>query len=620
VTAGETAAEAGAPPSLAAFERAVARRAYEPALIEAIGILGSVDDRYGAIDGVAGAPAPGAERRLQSFATRFAAAFGALIADPAAPLTPAAFERLMLHHRWIELMFSASGFGSSEHLVSLLAAGDGVDRRVPAETFARFLLIFSAAAGMDLNLDEGVSANPAVMVTAALAYLGGRFCFSDRAHALRERLLAWLPARLPMVQLGELALQHLASPYLHCSYATAANKHAIKAPLIAQMRRGLEGAGCPQRDPAQAPARAADGRATVVVTAESFSLNHSVWRTHSLAVKALRARFRVVGLLYPNHISPEIAECFDEIAPLQGESFYGVVRQAAADILARRPAMVLHLGVGLSSIVIGLASLRLAPVQAASFGHTATTGSPEIDAMILPDDFVGDPACFAERLVRLPAAAMPYRLRADVDYAAVKAGAAAARSEGDSVRIAVPASVMKLGPPLFAALAAATEGAARPAQLQFFPLGANGLGHAELVRRVAARLPGAVVHPELPYDAYIARLAACDAFASPFPYGNMNSIVDAAMVGLPGVCLDGPEAHAHADAAYFRRLGLPEALIAQSAGDYVAALRALIDDPARLAAARAAARGIDATHPFFTADAALFADAIERLVAEALAR
>ena len=609
--------EATRPPSLEAFEQAVARRDYEPALIEAIGILGSVNDRYGALGGLAGAPAPGAERQVERIATRFAAAFGTLIADPAAPLTPAAFEQLMVHHRWIELMFSTGGFGSSEHLVSLLATGEGVERRVPAENFARFLLIFSAAAGMNLNLDEGVTSNPAVMVTAALACLGGRFCFTDRAHALRERLLAWLPARLPLVQLGELALQHLASPYLHCSYATAAAKHAIKAPLMAQMRRGFEGAGCPQWDPAQLPARMPDGRATVVVTAESFSLNHSVWRTHSLAVKALRARFRVVGVLYPNHVSPEIAECFDEIVVLGGESYFDVVRRAAVDILARRPAMVLHLGVGLSSIVIGLASLRLAPVQAASFGHTATTGSPEIDVMILPDDFVGDPGCFAERLIRLPAAAMPYRLRADIDYAVVKARAAAARSERDPVRIAVPASVMKLGPPLFTALAAATEGAARPAELHFLPLGANGLGHAELLRRVTARLPGAVVHPELPYDAYLERLAACDVFASPFPYGNMNSIVDAAMVGLPGVCCDGPEAHAHADAAYFRRLGLPEALIAPGIDDYVSNLRRLIDDPAWLGAARAAAAKIDASHAFFAAEAGLFADAIAQLIAEA---
>ena len=44
----------------------------------------------------------------------------------------------------------------------------------------------------------------------------------------------------------------------------------------------------------------------------------------------------------------------------------------------------------------------------------------------------------------------------------------------------------------------------------------------------------AVVHEEPPYEAYAERLAACDFFVCPFPYGNMNSIVDAALLGLPG--------------------------------------------------------------------------------------
>ena len=259
--------------------------------------------------------------------------------------------------------------------------------------------------------------------------------------------------------------------------------------------------------------------------------------------------------------------------------------------------MVLHLGVGMSSFVIGLASLRLAPVQAASFGHTATTRSPEIDAMILPDDFVGDPALFSEPLVRLPAAAMPYRLRRDLDFAEIGRRARAARADGAPVahrraRLgdeAGPAAVRRpgRGPP---------RGAGRRWRSTSSRSAAPASGYEELNRRAGAsacRWP--CVHEELPYEAYIDRLAACDFFVCPFPYGNMNSIVDAVMVGLPGVCLDGPEAHAHADVAYFRRLGLPDAL--RRTCDYVAAIVA----GGRSAGWRcqAAARTVDRGHPFF---------------------
>ena len=597
--------------SLDALELAIARRDGAAALTETLAILRAVDDRYGRLDLIeASGLALGRER--EQIATRFCAAFCQLLLYPQAPFDAASFEQLAHQHRWLELMFSVGGFGSADHLVNLLSTGPDGAKRVPMQNLARFLLVFSAAAGMNLNLDEAYRSSAAVTVGACLGYLASRFVFTDTAHAFRERLLEWLPAPLAQVKLGEIALQAMASPYMHCSYATSPSKHDIKVVMIAQMRRGLLEAGCQEWDGAPP---AVESRPTIVVTTENFSDGHSIHRTHSRAVTALRSAFNVVGVLHADHVSPAIEACFDEIVVYAGEpGLFGHVKSVANQILARRPAMVLHLGVGMSSFVIGLASLRLAPVQAASFGHTATTRSPEIDAMILPDDFVGDPACFSERLVRLPAAAMPYYLRDDIDFAAVGGRARAARTPDGKVRVALPASVMKLGPPLFDALARAAAQARTPIEYHVFPLGCVGLGYEALKRRLADRLPMAVVHEELPFEAYIERLAGCDVFVCPFPYGNMNSIVDAVMVGLPGVCLDGPEAHAHADVAYFRRLGLPPELGTSSLNDYVAAIVRLVDDPDWLARCQAAARRVDRGHPFFGADDGLFVRAIHELI------
>lgn len=599
-------------PSLDALEDAVARRDGEAAYAAVLRILNSVNDRYGRVDVIEGFGLT-QDRRLEQVATRFCAAFGQLICDTAAPVTPVIYEQLTAHHRWTELMFSVGGFGSSDYLVPRLGVPEGQGRRVPPENLGRFLLLFSAAAGMKMDLEACVSANEAAAVTAFLGYLGTRFCFTDQAHGLREHLLEWLPERLRQVKLGGIALQTMASPYMHCSYAMTPRKHEIKAAMMAQARRGCLEAGCPEFDPA-AP-RAPAEKPTVVVTCENFSYGHSIHRTHSRAVAALKERFRVVGVLYPQHVSPQVEACFDEVLRFRTDGwFLDSTRQIASEILAREPAMVLHLGVGMSPFVISLASLRLAPVQAASFGHTATTGSPQIDYMILPDDFVGDPACFGETLVRLPPHAMPYRPRDDVDFAAARSRGQAARGTGGPVRIAVPASAMKLGPPLFEALARAAAAAKVPVEFHVFPLGCSGLGHAELKRRMAARLPMAQVNEELPYGLYMERLAACDFFVCPFPYGNMNSIVDAALAGLPGVCLDGPEAHAHADAAYFKRLGWPAELVATSLDGYIAAIVRLASQPEWLARCRWAVRESDLDAAFFAGDEDLFAQAVQTLI------
>ena len=120
----------------------------------------------------------------------------------------------------------------------------------------------------------------------------------------------------------------------------------------------------------------------------------------------------------------------------------------------------------------------------------------------------------------------------------------------------------------------------RALEFHFFPLAGTGLPYLELSRAVKAQVPGAVVFPELPHEAYMERLSKCDLFLSPFPYGNMNGIIDCFRFSLPGVCLDGAETHAHADAAFFARIGLPPALAAKTVDDYVAMAVKLIDDAA----------------------------------------
>jgi hypothetical protein len=609
-------------PNLDAFELAVARGDTEAAGNEMLAILRNIDDRYGRLDMIeAAAVTP--QRRATQIATRFAAAFARLLTSEPFPFAPVVYEQLTYHHRWLELMFRVSGFGSADYLTPQLATVQRPDgsRVVPPEGLARFLLIYSAATGLSMNLDESLQTNPAATVIAALGYLATRFCYTDGAHALRERLLEWLPDKVANVSLGGVWLQQIASPYMHCSYAMRPDKHRIKAPLIAQMRRGLIEAGAPELAAAPPPAE----RPTIVVATENFNDGHSVHRTHAKAVTALRRDFHVVGFVYASHVSPPIEACFDEIVTWTFDG--GLVAAAArhaAQVLALQPAMVLHLGVGMSPHVIALASLRLAPVQAASFGHTATTMSPAIDYMILPEDFIGDPACFSETLVGVPAHAMPYHPRTDTDYPAIRARGAEARAARAAesgaeaarpgVRIAIPASVMKLGPPFFDALGRAGLASAAPVTYEVFPLGSHGLAHLELTQRLAERLPTAVVHPELDYPDYIERLAACDFFVCPFPYGNMNSILDSVLVGLPGVCLDGPEAHAHADAAYFKRMNFPPALTTASVDDYVAAIVRLASDARWRARCQKAAADADLDAAFFAGDPGLFVDAVKALL------
>ena len=56
---------------------------------------------------------------------------------------------------------------------------------------------------------------------------------------------------------------------------------------------------------------------------------------------------------------------------------------------------------------------------------------------------------------------------------------------------------------------------------------------------------------------------------NPFPFGNTNGIIDMVTLGLVGVCKTGAEVHEHIDEGLFKRLGLPEWLIANTVDEYV---------------------------------------------------
>jgi hypothetical protein len=599
-------------PTLPLLERQVAERQLGPAVQTSIGILHGLDARYGRLDqAVLGdITSDGtADDIALVFCTRFAAAFGRVMVDPEVPLSTGDFERLLTYHRWIDLVFSLSGYRTSDHVVPLLAQpSQGGSLTFEGLNFLRFLILRSMNSRIQGNLEDYWKVSSVGTALAFLHYSGSRYVFWPRAFEFRERILEWLPGRLEKMKLGDMTLARLPEIYMHCSYALTPRKHAIKADLMRQMRSACLDHGCREISEKTAPL---PERPTIVVVGENFNVGHAVYRTHSRAIVALRERFKLIGVIHPDPAGTPIAASFDEVLPIKAGDFLPQVKQLADAILERRPAMMLYLGVGMVAQVIALASLRLAPVQCVSFGHTATTMSEVMDYFILPEDFAGAAETLSETVLKLPKKAMPF---APVPFTRLEKP----RPDG-TVRVAVPASTMKLNPVLFAALSRIAAQATAPLEFHFFPLAGTGLPYLELAHAVKAQVPKATVFPELPHETYMEQLSKCDLFLNPFPYGNMNGIIDCFRFSLPGVCLDGAETHAHADAAIFGRIGLPSALAANTIDDYVAMAVKLIDDPAwRNSCAKTITAAV-LDQAFFKGEAGLFCDAIAGLLSRAQA-
>jgi predicted O-linked N-acetylglucosamine transferase (SPINDLY family) len=278
---------------------------------------------------------------------------------------------------------------------------------------------------------------------------------------------------------------------------------------------------------------------------------------------------------YEDRVDDVGREVFHEFIPIQRGSLWEQARHIQTTCQERNAQMMYMPSVGMFPITMVLACLRVAPLQMMALGHPATTHGHAMDYVVVEEDYVGDEACFSEKLLKLPKDGMPYRPPA----AMLNLQLPKRREPDGVVKIAVAATIIKLNPGYFRMCGQIARESRVPVEFNFLVGQANGLVYPQ-VRNIARRLvgPEAIVHKHQNYENYMNVIATCDMFLNPFPFGNTNGIVDTVWAGLMGVCKTGPEVHEHIDEGMFRRLGFPDWTIARTNEEYKAAALRMIQD------------------------------------------
>ncbi len=558
--------------SLEAFEYLCYSRDHEGGARALLRLLQLIDRNYGKLSeqfslSVSPAVTPG---ELESHVlTRLTCAITALFSDPGFSVSPGGFGQLINLQRWLSSLFAASAFINCDHILrslNLLGA-DGSDYRIAEQDLVKFCLLYSPESQLPLDVELLWAQNPNLAAALFMALMSPRFLGTPAAHSKREALLAWLPGRLEQLDsLDTLPLNVLHDVYMHCSYADLPERHRIKASINTLIERKLDSVNIHSVPAVAAPVR---DKPLLLVLLEWFSGGHSIYRTHSLTLQAARRDFHVVAMGYAANVDALGREVFDEFIELaQPDDLFACLRQIRAFATAHRPDVFYMPSVGMFQITMFASNLRFAPLQVAALGHPATTASRHIDCISVEADFVGDPACFTERLLQLPANGQPYRPSA--------IPVALPRMQRDDlpwVNIAVAATTMKLNPTFLRACQAIAvrtlHTSGKRVRFHFLVGQAQGLLFPQLVRLIERYVGDATVYPHQAYADYMATLNGCDLFLSPFPFGNTNGIIDAFTVGLPGVCKSGPQVFEHIDEGLFLRVGLPQWSIAQSLEQYV---------------------------------------------------
>jgi protein O-GlcNAc transferase len=154
----------------------------------------------------------------------------------------------------------------------------------------------------------------------------------------------------------------------------------------------------------RAPQDAASERKIRIGIASAHIRNHSVWNAIAKGwVQRLdKARFEIWLFQLGRTNDEETAQARREVAhfedgPKTEQSWAQAISKAQLDAL-------IYPEIGMDALTTQLASLRLAPIQAAAWGHPETTGLPTMDLYLSAEAF--EPADadhnYSERLVRLP--------------------------------------------------------------------------------------------------------------------------------------------------------------------------------------------------------------------------
>jgi hypothetical protein len=108
----------------------------------------------------------------------------------------------------------------------------------------------------------------------------------------------------------------------------------------------------------------------LLVVLEWFSKNHSIYRTHSQTMVAMRDKFHLVGMGYEGRVDDAGKEVFHEFIPLQGANLWEVAKHVRQTSEERNAQMMYMPSVGMFPITMVLACLRVAPLQMMALGQT----------------------------------------------------------------------------------------------------------------------------------------------------------------------------------------------------------------------------------------------------------
>ena len=362
-----------------------------------------------------------------------------------------------------------------------------------------------------------------------------------------------------------------------------------------QARRAPAGGVAPTRETMPRDSAKGSGKIRVGIVS-SHIYAHSVWWAivRGWVAELDQDRFEIHVFHLSSASDPET-----EFARSRAQSFVAGERSLdewVGAILEARMDVLLYPELGMDSLTPKLASLRLAPVQVASWGHPETTGLSTIDHYLSAERFEDErsPANYREALVTLPGlgcCVAPASVRPAEEAATLSLGELGV-SAGSTLFIC-GGTPFKYTPEHDGALARIAR-AVPSAQFLFFQTRLAGPLSVKLMERLARTFTQAgldparhlVLAPWLDRGRFLGAMALADVFLDTAGFSGFNTVMQAVESGLPVATQRGNFMRGRFGSAILEHLDL-EDLVAEGEQAWVSLAVRLATDTALAADVRA---------------------------------
>lgn len=252
-------------------------------------------------------------------------------------------------------------------------------------------------------------------------------------------------------------------------------------------------------------------------------------------------------------------------------------------ILENQVEVMIYPEIGMDEMTVKLASMRLAPLQLAMWGHPETTGLPTMDAFVSAEGFEPENSdqFYAEQLVMLPNLGCCYL---GFDDAAIGPEVVGRRPDGDVPLLLCPGVSFKYAPQYDLILAEVVRRLGK-CRLVFF----TNRGSEAITEIFKKRMQKAFKDSSLDFDEYgefmgwldmpkfYGLMRQADVYLDTIGFSGFNTAMQAVECGLPIVTREGRFLRGRLASGILKRMGLAE-LVASDESGYVELVVKLAQD------------------------------------------